>query len=112
MITSSTGGATSPFFFLNDFLLFELSILLEPVIPLVLSAGLAVFYIYTHGSELPFVSLVPLASLPLMTPLAYYTGLIYQKMKNQKKLIRSLEKKVEDLEEEIVEEELEKAIIS
>src|SRR3990172_8278595 len=30
LITTATGGISSPFFFLNHFLLFELSLLLEP----------------------------------------------------------------------------------
>jgi len=37
LVTTATGGITSPLFFLNYFLLFELSLLLEPQIPLLLS---------------------------------------------------------------------------
>lgn len=105
LIVSATGNITSPLFFLNYFLLFELSLLLEPVIPLVLSATLIVFYILTTNLT-NWMQLVELAAFPIMTPLAYFFGKIYQKEENQKKEIRNLSKKVEELKEELVEEEM------
>lgn len=106
LIISSSGGLSSPLFFLNYLLLFELSLLLEPIIPLVLSATLILFYLLTNEPlESPF-QLLELLAFPLMTPLAILLGSLYQKVKNQKRQIKKLSHKIEELEEELVEEEL------
>lgn len=108
LITNSTGGISSPLFFLNYFLLFELSLLLEAIIPMVLSVFLIFFYFFTSEmSTAPFL-ITALLAFPCMTPLAYYFGKIYQKEENQRKELRSLNRKIESLEEELVEEELKK----
>lgn len=106
LIATATGGLSSPLFFLNYFLLFELSLLLEPIIPLILSVILIGFYLYTNeigGS--PF-HLLELLSFPFMTPLAFLFGKIYKKEENQKKEIKGLKKKIERLEDELAEEEM------
>lgn len=98
LVINDTGGLSSPFFFLNFFLLFELSLLLEPIIPLILSAALILFYIFIHtptGDITPFSILL---AFPFMTPLAVFLGKIYGKEENQKREIRNLEKKVQVLE--------------
>lgn len=113
LITQATGGISSPLFFLNYFLLFELSLLLEPAIPMILSVFLIFFYFFTSEmSTSPFL-ITALLAFPCMTPLAYYFGKIYQnqvrlgqKEENQKKEIRNLSHKIETLEEELVEEEI------
>lgn len=97
LVTSATGGLNSPLFFLNLFLLFELSLLLEPVIPLFLSALLGIFYVFTHQAGQPPYTLFALLSFPTMTPLAYFFGRIYQKVKNQKKQIQSLTHQIDDI---------------
>lgn len=108
LVTQATGGITSPLFFLNYFLLFELSLLLEPVIPMILSVFLIFFYFFTgEVTHSPFL-ITALLAFPCMTPLAYYFGKIYNKEENQKKELKELNKKVEELEEELVEEELKK----
>lgn len=106
LITSATGGVSSPLFFLNYFLLFELSLLLEPVIPLVLSAGLIIFYFMLSESHQTPLLIAMIIAFPFMTPLAYIFGQLYQKEENQKKEIKNLSKKIESLEEELVEEEI------
>jgi len=106
LVTSSSGGLSSPLFFLNLLLLFELSLLLEPIIPVVLSLGFIFFYFYSHQlGNSPFL-LVTLFSFPLMTPLAYFFGKIYLKEEHQKVEIKHLENKIEELKEEIIEEEI------
>lgn len=106
LVTTSTGGITSPLYFLNYFLLFELSLLLEPQIPLLLSGALICYYSLTTGSvHSPYIYASFLA-FPFMTPLAFMFGSLYQKEENQKREIRNLNKKVETLEEELVEEEI------
>lgn len=106
LVSSSTGGITSPLFFLNYFLLFELSFLLEPVIPLALSGALMLFYFFTADANVSLFQYIELSAFPLMTPLSYFFGKFYRKEENQKQEIKNLEKKVEELEEELVEEEL------
>ena len=106
LVVSATGGIASPLFFLNYFLLFELSLILEPVIPLILSFGLVFFYFQTGKVGGSLILWLGFLAFPFMTPLAYYFGQIYQKEENQKKEIKNLSKKIEKLEEELVEEEL------
>lgn len=106
LVTSATGGITSPLFFLTFFLLFELSLLLEPVIPLILSFAFIFFFFITAEVGISGFQWLALLAFPYMTPLAVIFGNIYQKVKNQKKEIRSLSHQVENLKEELVEEEL------
>lgn len=109
LVTASTGGLASPLFFLNNFLLFEMSLLLEPLIPLILSAALIFFYIFSATAQQSLFNWLELLSFPVMTPLAIYLGNLYQKIQNQKKELHKLSEKINDLEEEIVEEELKKS---
>ncbi|OGG00446.1 hypothetical protein A2Y99_05120 [Candidatus Gottesmanbacteria bacterium RBG_13_37_7] len=83
-----------------------MSLLLEPVIALILSLLLISFYLLTHNSNTSTFQLLELFAFPLMTPLAVLFGKIYTKEENQKKEIKNLSKKIDELEEEIVEEEL------
>lgn len=108
LIIQSTGGLTSPLFFLNFFLLFELSFLLEAIIPIILSIGLMIFYFLTSQPEQSVPLYGMFLAFPLMTPLAFIVGKLYQKEENQKKEIKNLSKKIGILEEELVEEELDR----
>lgn len=108
LVTEATGGVSSPLFFLAFFLLFELSLLLEPIIPLFLSAAFVLFYFFTAQSTHAGLNLLALFAFPTMTPLAIWFGNMYQKSQNQRREIRNLEKKVEELTEELVMEEVEK----
>lgn len=106
LVTQATGGIASPLFFLNYFLLFELSLLLESIIPMILSIFLIFFYFLANDViSSPFL-ITALLAFPVMTPLAYYFGRIYNKEENQKKELKNLNRKVVELEEELVEEEL------
>lgn len=110
LVTAATGGVSSPLFFLNYLLLFELSLLLEPIIPVVLATALMFFYFYSQEIGKSATLLLELLAFPLMTPLAYILGQLYQKVINQKKEIQGLENKVEELEEELVEEEISNSV--
>jgi len=101
LITTATGGLSSPFFFLNHFLLFELSLLLAPSISIVLTLSLMIFYLFSNQVGPSFNNLVILLSFLFITPMAFLTGKIYQKVKNQRKEIKYLSRKVENLEYEI-----------
>src|SRR3990167_11255989 len=52
LVTTATGGTGSPFFFLNHFLLFEISFLLEPVTAVSLAIGLILFYLCSRQASL------------------------------------------------------------
>ncbi len=109
LVISSTGKISSPLFFLNYFLLFELSLLLEPIIPLILSVALIGFYFFSASPGFLQEDLLQwalLGSFPFMTPLAYFFGKFYRKEENQKIEIKNLSKKLEELEEELVENEI------
>jgi len=108
MVVSSTGGIGSPLFFLNYILLFELSLLLEPAIPLILSILLILFYLFSGPSVSLIYTVTTLLSFPFMTPLAIFAGNLYMKSVNQKKEIGRLSHKINELKEELVDEEMNK----
>jgi len=88
----SSGKLGSPFFFLYYFLLFALSLLLEPNIVIIFSLGIIGMYIATTKVTLSlYPDLVPLISLPFMTPFALILGGEYNKIVSQKKKIERLE---------------------
>ncbi|MBI2029966.1 hypothetical protein HYT02_06110 [Candidatus Gottesmanbacteria bacterium] len=72
-IVSSSGGLTSPVFFLVYFLLFILSLLLTPTIPLIISFALILYFLFSSSISTQS-ELIPLLSFPLITPLAVYFG--------------------------------------
>lgn len=73
--------------------------MLEPIIPIFLSIALGSYFLLTAGSLTGAFTYLIVLSFPLVTPFAYLFGSIYQKVKNQKKEIRNLSKKLHDLEE-------------
>jgi len=97
LVINDTGGLSSPLFFLNLFLLFELSLLLEPIIPLILSADLILFYLFMipPGRDLSVFAIF--LAFPFMTPLAIFLGKTYIKEENQKKEIKNLTQRVRTL---------------
>lgn len=106
LVTSATGGLTSALFFLNYILLFELSLLLEPLIPIVTSILLLLFFFFTAETSYTPLNYLELLAFPLITPFAYFLGSFYQKNTNQKKEIHTLARKIESLEEELISEEM------
>lgn len=108
LVVEATGGINSPLFFLNYFLLFELSLLLEPVIPLLLAGSFMFFYFFTYTGNVTAFRWIELLAFPFMTPLAFYFGKIYRKEENQKRELKNLNKKIVHLEEELVEQEINK----
>lgn len=87
-IVNSTGGTNSQFFFLLYFVIFALSLLLEPVISVTTSLTYAIMYILIPN-QIGF-SIVQIISIPLLTPFALYLGKEYQKINQQKKEIDQL----------------------
>jgi hypothetical protein len=99
LITQSSGGLSSPFFFLNYFLLFELTFILLPSTSIILSLGLVLFYFYSFAIT-SFQDLLIILSLLFMTPISYFAGKMYQKVKIQNRELSSLSQKLNQLERE------------
>lgn len=85
ILVFDTGGLSSPLFFLIYFLLFSLSFLLEPQAAFILSLTLIVLLIFSLPEVQNFQMLIPLFSLPFITPLAVFFGREHQKLKATEK---------------------------
>jgi hypothetical protein len=73
-IVNSTGGLTSPFFFLIHFLLFSLSLILEPIISITTTITLIIFFLFNLPANQSFNTLMPIISLAFITPFAMFLG--------------------------------------
>lgn len=73
-IVNSTGGLTSPFFFLIYFLLFSLSIILEPIISITTTITLIIFFLLNLPPNQSINTLMPIISLAFITPFAMFLG--------------------------------------
>jgi hypothetical protein len=85
-IVNSTGGINSPLFFLNYFLIFALSLILEPVISITSTLTLVIFYLLNLPTDQSIKELLPIFSLPFLTPFAMFLGQQY--IENQKLKVR------------------------
>jgi hypothetical protein len=92
-IVNSTGGLISPFFFLIYFLLFSLSLILEPIISITTTVTLIVFFLLNLPANQDFRTLMPIISLAFITPFAMFMGSEHIK-------IRRLAEKNEKTEEQ------------
>ena len=92
-IVNSTGGLTSPFFFLIHFLLFSLSIILEPIISITTTVTLIIFFLLNLPPNQNFNTLMPIISLAFITPFAMFLG--QEKIESEKLKVKN-EKTKED----------------
>jgi len=92
-IINSTGGLSSPFFFLNYFLLFSLSLLLEPIISITTTLTLIIFFLFSLPANQSFSTLLPIISLAFITPFALYLG--EEHRKNEKLKVKNEKTKKE-----------------
>jgi hypothetical protein len=81
-IVNSTGGLTSPFFFLVYFLLFSLTLILEPIISITTTVTLIIFFLLNLPPNQDFKTLMPIISLSFITPFAMFMG--SEHIENQK----------------------------
>jgi hypothetical protein len=88
-VITTTGGLSSPYFFLVHFLLFALTLLLEPLIPIVVTITLMLFFLLTITGSATITQLLPIFSLALMTPFALILGNEYEETKRLKKSLSS-----------------------
>ncbi len=80
-IVNTTGGTDSPFFFLIYFLLFSVSLLLEPVIAITSTLSLIIFFLLSLPENQNLKSLLPIFSLAFLTPFAMFMGQEYVQVK-------------------------------
>jgi len=83
-VINTTGGTESPFFFLIYFLLFSLSLLLEPIISLTTTITLIVFFLISLPGNQSFKQILPIISLAFLTPFAMFMGQEYIEAQNSK----------------------------
>lgn len=105
LLVSSTGGLTSPLFFLIYFLMFGLALLFEPPITLSLTLAMIIFFVLTPTKEEPLTEILQLFSLLLITPLALFFGRQYLQLLESEEKIKILEEESQILEGEIEKEE-------
>lgn len=105
LLVSSTGGLTSPLFFLIYFLMFGLALLFEPLITLSLTLAMIIFFVLTPTKEEPLTEILQLFSLLLITPLALFFGRQYLQLLESEEKIKILEEESQILEGEIEKEE-------
>lgn len=91
-VITTTGGLTSPYFFLIHFLLFALTLLLEPLIPIIATITLMLFFLFTISGNASVMQLLPIFSLALMTPFALILGNEYEETKRLKKSLSNQQK--------------------
>lgn len=83
-ITNSTGGVSSSFFFLIYFLLFSLSLILEPFISATTTIALIILFLFSLPPNQPIQNLLPIFSLAFLTPFALFMGQVYIENQNSK----------------------------
>ncbi len=88
IIINSTGGVASPFFFLVYFLLFSLSLLLEPIISITATIALIVFFLLSLPQNQEIKNLIPIFSLAFLTPFALFMGQVYIEAQKSKAKIQ------------------------
>ncbi len=88
-VVTTTGGLQSPYFFLVYFLLFALTLLLEPIIPIIITLVLMLFFAFTFNGTVSLMQLLPLFSLAVLTPFALILGNEYEETKRLKKSLSS-----------------------
>lgn len=105
LLVASTGGLTSPLFFLIYFLMFGLALLFEPAITFSLALAMVLFFLLKPTKEEPLIEALQLFSLLLITPLAMFFGRQYLKLLENEEKIKILEEEEEIMEEQIGKEE-------
>ncbi len=90
-IVNTTGGTDSPFFFLVYFLLFSVSLLLEPVIAISTTLALVIFFLFSLPENQNLKSLLPIFSLAFLTPFAMFMGQEYIEAQKSKLKAQNLE---------------------
>lgn len=94
LLVISTGSLKSPLFFILYFLLFGLALLFEPVQAFLVSLLLTAFLLLNHTGSLDTSSLVNLATLFLVSPIAVTLGHKYLETLEKTGRIKILDQKL------------------
>jgi len=105
LLVTSTGGLTSPLFFLIYFLMFGLALFFEPLITLTLTSAMILFFIFTPTKQNTAEEALQLFSLLLVTPLALFFGKQYLQVLRDEEKIKILEEEEKIAQEQIETEE-------
>lgn len=105
LLVISTGGLTSPVFFLIYFLMFGLALLFEPLITVSLTVAIVLFFLFTPSQTEPMKEILQLFSLILITPVALFFGKQYLKVLVSEEKIKVLKEESEIMEGDIKKEE-------
>lgn len=84
-IINTTGGTLSPYFFLIYFLLFSISLILDPKIAFVVTLTLTALYLVDAPRGINFSYYIPIFSLVFLTPFTVYLGDSYLKNEDLRK---------------------------
>lgn len=98
-IVNTSGGISSPLFFLTYFLLFSLSLLLEPVVSITTTMVLVFFSLLSLSQPFTASQLLPIISLIILTPFAIFLGQESFKEKKEKEKNALLKKSLVDNKE-------------
>ncbi len=105
LLVISTGGLTSPLFFLVYFLMFGLALLFEPLMTVSLAVAMVLFFFATPSKQETMAELFQLFSLLLITPLALFFSNQYLKLLENQERIEILREEAEIVEKQIEKEE-------
>jgi len=105
LLVYSTGGLTSPLFFLVYFLMFGLALFFEPLVSVSLAAAIILMFLITPTNQQPLTEALQLFSLILITPLALFFGSQYLKVLESEEKIKILQEEGKILEKQIKKEE-------
>ncbi len=109
-IVHTTGGAASSLFFLTYFLVFALALLIEPLQSMVTTFTMIIFFLADVPSGSTSMDhLLPILSLPFMTPFSLFLGKEFRKAENQRKVISRMKNRENALEEEMQKEKKDNA---
>lgn len=78
-LINTTGGALSPYFFLAYFLLFSISLLLEPVVSIPLTIATVIFFFIFFPEKTGIQGMLPIFSLAFLMPFSLFMGKEYEK---------------------------------
>ena len=90
-IVMSTGATRSDFFFLIHFLLFAVSLMLEPFTSIILTIFLMFIFTYTIGENQTMHFLLPIISLGFISPFAMYLGNEYELLRKEQLINEKIE---------------------
>lgn len=89
-LINGTGNLESPFFFLIHFLLFSLSLFLEPVVSITTALSYILFFLLTFPTGASSMKLIPIFSLAFLPPFALFLGQEFLRERHERKKNESM----------------------